>query len=116
MPTTVAGPSGSVDSSKVACCAPRVTRISSGPVRMPRAGNRRRWICFAPVGGGEQGGVELAVDEGLGLLLPVAGLLDLALLRGPQLQALGPAQAQVDVRVRHNPAMLHYQIIPVAGT
>lgn len=83
---------------------------------MPRAGNRRRWLCFAPVGGGEQGGVELAVDEGLGLLLPVAGLLEVALLRGPQLQALGPAQAQVDVRVQHNPAMLHYQTIPVAGT
>jgi hypothetical protein len=58
-----------------------------------RATLQRFEHALAPVGGGEQRGVELAVDERVGLLLPVTGLLDVALLRGPQLQALRPADA-----------------------
>ena len=67
-------------------------------VRCPasqRAALQRLEHALAPVGRREQRGVELAIDEGVGLLLPVAGLVDVALLRGLQLQALRPTHAGV---------------------
>src|SRR3546814_9574750 len=46
--------------------------------------------AFAPVGRGELGGVELTANEGIGQLLPVGRLDDVALRRWMEAKALVP--------------------------
>ncbi|MCY1227923.1 hypothetical protein D9M72_402140 [compost metagenome] len=47
----------------------------------------RLQAAFAPVGGGEQRGVVLAVDKGIRVVAPVGALDDIALLRGTEHEA-----------------------------
>lgn len=64
-------------------------------VRRPAADVQHRQrldTALAPFGGGKQVLVELAIDEGVGLLLPVARLDDIALQRGAETQSLVPAR------------------------
>ena len=65
-------------------------------VHRPAANRRhahRVAAAFAPVLGGEEFRVQLAIEKGVVVLVPVAGLLDGALLRGLEGQPLIPVEA-----------------------
>ncbi|KAG1438437.1 hypothetical protein G6F57_019855 [Rhizopus arrhizus] len=59
--------------------------------------------ALAPFGGGKEVRVELAVHEGVGLLLPVLGLGDIALPRRPEAQPFVPARSGRCVRATPDP-------------